>query len=291
MDSPVKERLEEYLKSQGISKTEFGRQVGVSSAYVSAIRQSISPTVIKSIALKYPNLNIDWLLTGDGIMLRSTIYDRINFVLNKEGLSKREFEKGTNTGNFLIPGAYSRAEKNPGDIEVAEPWVDSLLKLYPSYSKEWILYGKEPMEREERGSEVVSSETPTVGCIPLIPIEAFAGYGSPAFDDMRVEDYYQVAEFKQADFLIRVKGNSMYPKYSSGDIIACKVVKETLFFQWNKIYAIYTRSQGVMVKRVKKSTMEGYILLVSDNEKYEPFDVPLSDIEAIALVIGVIRVE
>lgn len=83
----------------------------------------------------------------------------------------------------------------------------------------------------------------------------------------------------------------MYPKYSSGDIIACKVVKETLFFQWNKIYAIYTRSQGVMVKRVKKSTMEGYILLVSDNEKYEPFDVPLSDIEAIALVIGVIRVE
>lgn len=291
MDSPVKERLEEYLKSQGISKTEFGRQVGVSSAYVSAIRQSISPTVIKSIALKYPNLNIDWLLTGDGIMLRSTIYDRINFVLNKEGLSKRKFEKGTNTGNFLIPGAYSRAEKNPGDIEVAEPWVDSLLKLYPSYSKEWILYGKEPMEREERGSEVVSSETPTVGCIPLIPIEAFAGYGSPAFDDMRVEDYYQVAEFKQADFLIRVKGNSMYPKYSSGDIIACKVVKETLFFQWNKIYAIYTRSQGVMVKRVKKSTIEGYILLVSDNEKYEPFDVPLSDIEAIALVIGVIRVE
>lgn len=291
MDSSVKERLEEYLRSQGISKTEFGRQVGVSSAYVSAIRQSISPTVIKSIALKYPNLNIDWLLTGDGIMLRSTIYDRINFVLNKEGLTKREFEKGTNTGNFLIPGAYARAEKNPGDIEVAEPWVDSLLKLYPSYSKEWLLYGKEPMEIEEQGGEVAYSETPTVGCIPLIPIEAFAGYGSPAFDDMRVEDYYQVAEFKQADFLIRVKGNSMYPKYSSGDIIACKVVKETLFFQWNKIYAIYTRSQGVMVKRVKKSTMEGYILLVSDNEKYEPFDVPLSDIEAIALVIGVIRVE
>ncbi len=139
-----------------------------------------------------------------------------------------------------------------------------------------------------RANTTLESE---VSQIPLIPVEAFCGFGTPAFSDLQVEEYYQVAEFRQADFLMRVKGNSMYPKYSSGDIVACKVVKERLFFQWNKIYAIYTNSQGVMVKRVRKSEKEDYILLVSDNERYEPFDVPLSDIEAIALVIGVIRVE
>ena len=168
--------------------------------------------------------------------------------------------------------------------------LENVLNAYPELNRNWLLYGEGLMTNPGDLTPVIT-DTPGNGGIPLIPIEAFAGYGSPAFDDMRVEDYYQVAEFKQADFLIRVKGNSMYPKYSSGDIVACKIVKETLFFQWNKIYAIYTRSQGVMVKRVKKSTLEGYILLVSDNEKYEPFDVPLNDIEAIALVIGTIRVE
>ncbi|MDO4214111.1 MAG: S24 family peptidase [Bacteroidales bacterium] len=204
------------------------------------------------------------------------VKDRILEFCKEMGIPVRQFEIQCNMSN----GYVSSMRKGLGSEK-----LENVLKAYPDLNREWLLYGE--------GSMLVDKESISVGVcsIPLIPIEAFAGYGSPAFDDMRVEDYYQVAEFKQADFLIRVKGNSMYPKYSSGDIIACKVVKETLFFQWNKIYAIYTRSQGVMVKRVKKSTMEGYILLVSDNEKYEPFDVPLSDIEAIALVIGVIRVE
>lgn len=161
--------------------------------------------------------------------------------------------------------------------------------------KDWLLTGEGEMLRSEQSVKV--NDKPSAVAfeagkgIPLIPTEAFCGYGSEAFNDLQIEEYYKVAEFKHADFLIRVKGNSMYPKYSSGDIVACKKITETLFFQWNKIYAIYTRSQGVMVKRVKKSALEGYILLVSDNEKYEPFDVPLLDIVAIALVIGVIRVE
>lgn len=132
---------------------------------------------------------------------------------------------------------------------------------------------------------------PRIG-IPLIPTEAFCGYGTPTFEDQVIEEYYYVAEFKQADFLMRVKGNSMYPKYSSGDIIACRKIQNMLFFQWNKIYAIYTNSQGVMVKRVRESARgDEYITLVSDNSNYAPFDVPRSDIAAIALVIGVIRVE
>ena len=207
------------------------------------------------------------------------VKDRILEFCKEMGIPVRQFEIQCNMSN----GYVSSMRKGLGSEK-----LENVLKAYPDLNREWLLYGEGTMLKDEGESDIEQTGDPG---LPLIPIEAFAGYGSPAFDDMRVEDYYQVAEFKQADFLIRVKGNSMYPKYSSGDIIACKVVKETLFFQWNKIYAIYTRSQGVMVKRVKKSTMDGYILLVSDNEKYEPFDVPLSDIEAIALVIGVIRVE
>lgn len=67
----VKERLSAYLSYRAITKSEFGRTIGVSSAYVSSIRRSIDKEKLKSIALNYPDLNIDWLLYGEGEMLKS----------------------------------------------------------------------------------------------------------------------------------------------------------------------------------------------------------------------------
>lgn len=227
----------------------------------------------------------------DKMSTLTRVFDRINFVLAREGLTKVDFAKGTGWIYLVCPAIYRNAEKHPGDIKVVAGWINCLIHLFPQYSERWLQTGEGQMLISGNDQTVVATAHKANTGIPLVPLEAFCGYGTPAFEDEQVEEYYQVKEFKQADFLMRLKGNSMYPKYSSGDIVACRLVKETLFFQWNKIYAIYTKSQGVMVKRVNQSSKEGCILLVSDNEKYAPFDVPLSDIQAIALVIGVIRVE
>ena len=69
MESTVKQRLIEYLKYKKISKTEFGRLIGVSSAFVTSMRTSIQPDKIQSIVIKFPDLNTIWLLTGEGEML------------------------------------------------------------------------------------------------------------------------------------------------------------------------------------------------------------------------------
>lgn len=208
------------------------------------------------------------------------IKTRIEEYLKNQGIIKSDFYKLTSIApsNFKSTGKYS---------ELGGDKVAKILSSYKNINPEWLMTGKGDMLRTD--STAVPS-VPGKG-IPLIPTDAIAGYGTPAFDDMKIEEYYYVREFKQADFLIRIKGNSMYPKYSSGDIVACKLVKERLFFQWNKIYAIHTDSQGVMVKRVQQSAKKENITLVSDNEKYKPFDVPLSDVIAVALVIGVISVE
>lgn len=73
MKSAVKERLESFLKLKKISKTEFGKRIGVSAAYVTGIRRSLSQEKISSIAREFPELNIEWLLTGEGDMLKSQI--------------------------------------------------------------------------------------------------------------------------------------------------------------------------------------------------------------------------
>lgn len=66
----IKERLLAYLNEKRISKSEFGRSIGVSAAYVNSIRKSIQPDKLDAIIAKYPDLNINWLMTGTGEMTR-----------------------------------------------------------------------------------------------------------------------------------------------------------------------------------------------------------------------------
>jgi len=66
----VKDRLTEFVDWLNISKSEFCRQIDVSNAFISSIRKSIQQDKVQRIALKYPILNIEWLLTGKGEMLK-----------------------------------------------------------------------------------------------------------------------------------------------------------------------------------------------------------------------------
>ena len=141
---------------------------------------------------------------------------------------------------------------------------------------------------DEKVYEVVNKK------IPLIPITAMAGFGTGT---VQVMDYdvsvYEVPEFTElkVDFMIRVKGSSMYPKYNSGDLVACKkLFINDIFFQWNKVYVLDT-DQGAIIKRIKKGLDDNHLLLTSENSNYDAFELHLSKIYAIALVVGVIRLE
>lgn len=65
----VKDRLIAFLEEKGINKSEFGRRIGVSSAFITSMRKSIQPDKVRSIKEQFPDLNIEWLLTGEGEML------------------------------------------------------------------------------------------------------------------------------------------------------------------------------------------------------------------------------
>ena len=42
-------------------------------------------------------------------------------------------------------------------------------------------------------------------------------HGDPVYEDERIESFYQVSEFRDCDFLIRVKGDSRSPHFTGGD--------------------------------------------------------------------------
>lgn len=191
-----------------------------------------------------------------------------------------------------------------------------IIEYYRDLNENWLLTGKgSPLKPnvEEMSSKKTMTKTMTLSeesksiknvinlehkptdeiGIPLIAIEAMAGFGTGG---VQVMDYdtqrYVVPEFTElkVDFMLRVKGSSMYPKYNSGDLVACKkLLLNDIFFQWNKVYVLDTE-QGALIKRIKKGSTD-HILLVSDNPDYDPYELHLSKIHAIAIVLGVIRLE
>ena len=152
-------------------------------------------------------------------------------------------------------------------------------------SPNWLLLGEGPMLSPAR------EEIPhPAHNIPLISIEAAAGQ-DPSFCNSEIpEDLYTITEFNNSDFLIRVKGDSMAPKFNGGDLLACKRVPE-IYFQWGRVYVLCSRSQGTMVKRVLPSESDAFISCVSDNPKYPPFDMPKDDLLSVALVNGAITLD
>ncbi len=110
MQNTVKERLEFFLKSKKISKTDFGKAVGVSNSFVSSMRKSLGPDKIQSIAQTYPDLNVEWLLTGEGEMLKS------------QSTKAPTPSTDQNNNNVLSDrqGAYSAHPKKE-DVELVEP--------------------------------------------------------------------------------------------------------------------------------------------------------------------------
>lgn len=131
--------------------------------------------------------------------------------------------------------------------------------------------------------------------IPLVTEHAAAGFGNDCFSiqESDVKDYYIIPKFRfnHVDFMIEVSGISMYPHFKSGDVIACTILHEAKYIQWNRCHVIATRDQGILVKRIMPSEKEGCFKTVSENKDFPPFDLPKEDITGLALVVGCVSLE
>jgi len=204
-----------------------------------------------------------------------TTKDRLIRFIEHKGLSKNRFEK--------ICG-LSTSYVNNISQSIQPKMVQRISHQFPELNTGWLLTGEGDMLK---GTEQTQ---PGVG-IPLIPNEAFAGYGAYQYSDLPIEEFYQIREFSNASFLLRVSGDSMSPKFKSGDLVACKKVEEVTFWQWHRVYAICTKNQGILIKRIEKGDTPDTVTCASENPAYDAFELGRSEIISVALVLGGIVIE
>ncbi|MDM1514605.1 transcriptional regulator, partial [Myroides odoratimimus] len=59
----VKERLKSFISSQKTTISAFEKEIKASNGYINSISKSIGLDKISKIKEKFPNLNLEWLLT------------------------------------------------------------------------------------------------------------------------------------------------------------------------------------------------------------------------------------
>lgn len=228
----------------------------------------------------------------------SPVKQRILQFVDELGISKREFYAKTNISRGTL-------ESKTG---ITEDTLAKFTQTFPDISLEWLLLGNGEQKKQkispqgekigEEGSyesnnkAIPYAEATQTGLkrIPLVSPMAAAGFGSADFSILKedVKEYYVIPKFKycKVDFMIEVTGLSMHPHFNPGDVIACSILHNSQFIQWNKCHVIATREQGILVKRLMPGDNEGCLKAVSDNKEYPPFNIPLEEITGIALVVG-----
>lgn len=89
------DRIMLFIKHLGISVRQFDISIGASNGYTLRMnknRASVGSDVIENISRVHPSINVEWLITGRGSMIRDSYSDEMNLdVLNS--FSEDEIEK------------------------------------------------------------------------------------------------------------------------------------------------------------------------------------------------------
>lgn len=192
----------------------------------------------------------------------------------------------------LSVGTLGKSRKEGRDL--SDKVIELILNFYNDLDRVWLLTGEGSMLKNSTPQQPSAQED--AGCmLPLIPLDVLAG--NPNLDNPGITaddcERYSVPEFscRGADFLIRVSGDSMSPRYCNGNIIACKIVRNVTFIQWGKPYVIDTE-QGILVKLLFPSNDNDRIVCRSVNSAlYPDFEIPKAEIRSFSLVVGLIALE
>lgn len=254
------EALAEYLK---ISVAELSQKAGYERAQSfydvqSGKTKNISPKMANNIVSAFPEINKDWLLTGNGEMLIEEEEEEpyLRAERNKYGLSLQRIQELTNLPLKTLKAYDNGTKEMPDDI------LEAFDNLFQRIENEY-------NEREEENNTLpvlITDDMVSSVKVPFYEVDFAGGFTSPEmFSEVKPSFVISSPSFSGADFACVLTGNSMSRRIKNGSVIGLKKINEWWeYFPTNEIYAIVTKNGLRTVKIVKRSSKSGYIDLIPD---------------------------
>lgn len=207
---------------------------------------------------------------------QSTVKGRLLTYLQHKGISQTLFSERMGVSPTYIGAMRKGLSLNK---------LQKLSEHFPDLNREWLMYGSGQMlvsETEEPSVDVKQYE------VPMLPVSAYAGNLQMWSNGVRSADCEKVmAPVPDADFAIRISGDSMEPRFHDGSVILIKRINEKAFIPWGNPMVIDTEN-GVLVKVVLPGSNDSLIEARSVNTIYPPLQIPTESIYGIYRIVGAI---
>lgn len=203
--------------------------------------------------------------------------ERIKRYLELKRISQKEFCDAIEVASSYL---------STPNKDIPQKKLSRIKELYPDLNIDWLIEGKGQMINTD------TPASPTIS-IPVLPLAAHGGsligYDVEGVVSPKCETI--ISPIAGAEMAIHVAGDSMAPYYPSGSKVLIKSIDHNIYIAWGEVYVLDT-TNGTLLKEVQPSDKEGAVRCISLNpdERYKPFDVPLSEIRKMYKVLACITV-
>lgn len=311
-------RIRQVRENLGMSQTGFSKSIGISQTDLSAYENARRAFPHKHILTLQSVFNVNpvWLQEGEGEMFiggaaparEANEGQKILFTKVGERLSTlRAALKLTAAELAQVVGAteadVAAAEK--GEKKLTGAQTAKLKNAYPTVNGQWLEHGS--------GAMLLETEAPKQKIEPLITAERIPGAekhikfkllpiyevnveaGDRAYHDdvaqLRAWEAFPFYGDMEADCVFTVRGDSMEPRFLSGDRLVCKELTDWRFIGNNTREAFVVHFANMCwVKFINQNRSEqpdGYMELMSLNPAYSPLIIPAKEIRHVWKIVSI----
>lgn len=286
--------LVRHILNCGIASSQKDLGVKLGYANESSFSQIINEKVaypknfIERITAIVPNLNTDWLLTGEGEMLVADTSPRTVKVSIVSPDDEIEVDIDS-----LMREWHTLPENFANIIGESIDFVRTCKgKLLPHHIiKLQNHYGDAVVDKYTKYAKLVEAEI--VESFPVLP-EAVAIKPNTDLKEYIEENSSELEQvnpgqlLRSANMAERILRNSMYPTFVPGDIVFVQFLDEESKMNDGEIYYIKSRTRTSMIRQVKFEE-GGKIRLIAQNERYADVIMPRCDIINVGTLVGMLR--
>lgn len=237
-----------FAKNAGIDPANFARMLKG--------KQNITKKTLAKIQTANPQLNIDWLLTGEGEMLLPQQERQVKLPADAANVQQRNYNStGATMFANNVHNTYNNSSKPvQSSLQTAEDDVRPLIPMSLYKQQNIDVYEKIIIEKKEG--------------VELIPY--FAG-------------------FSDFQLYMEVQDEAMLPDFKIGDRVALSAMPKNTYILNGNIYAIDTLNHGLFLRILIDRDNDYECQSTNNQSRYVSFRVPKSDVVRIYRVMGLIR--
>lgn len=126
--------------------------------------------------------------------------------------------------------------------------------------------------------------------VPVYDIDFTAG-DIIQFDDFqeKVIGHIDLNGFRKCIAFVKVKGNSMFPTFTAGDLVGLEVMHDIAIIDYGNPFAIVTTTGQSLIKTIRKGKDDDNLILRSNNKEYDDINIHKKQILRLYKAHGPIR--